>query len=165
MRPLPDAGVAWILRASVYILHVAVHFVGHPIAQDALTALRNRTTAPSRFRRLAHRLSLVVALEATRDLPLVRSSVDTPMEPAEGSTLAGDLVVVTVLRAGLGMLDAVLDLLPDARVGHIGLERDERTAVAARCAALRDMPGSIPETFQVMANSVVGPATTTRHSR
>jgi uracil phosphoribosyltransferase len=116
----------------VYILLVGVHFVGHPIAQDALTALRSRTTPPSLFRRLAHRLSLVVMLEATRDLTLARSTVETPLEPADGATLDQDVVVVSVLRAGLGMLDAALELLPDARVGHIGLERDEQTAAASR---------------------------------
>jgi uracil phosphoribosyltransferase len=116
----------------VYILHVGVHFVGHPNAQDALTALRSRTTPPSVFRRLAHRLSLIVILEATRDLTLARATVETPLEPTEGATLDQDVVVVSVLRAGLGMLDAVLELLPGARVGHIGLERDERTASASR---------------------------------
>ena len=116
----------------MYILHVGVHFVGHPIAQDALTSLRSRTTPPSLFRRLAHRLSLIVILEATRDLTLARATVDTPLEPAEGAALDRDVVVVSVLRAGLGMLDAALELLPHARVGHIGLERDEQTAAASR---------------------------------
>ena len=116
----------------MYILHVAVHFVGHPIAQDALTALRSRATPPSLFRRLAHRLSLIVILEATRDLALARSTVETPLEPTDGATLDRDVVVVSVLRAGLGMLDAALELLPAASVGHIGLERDERTAEASR---------------------------------
>jgi uracil phosphoribosyltransferase len=111
---------------------VGVHFVGHPIAQDALTALRSRATPPSVFRRLAHRLSLVVILDATRDLTLARSTVETPLEPADGATLDQDVVVVSVLRAGLGMLDAALELLPHARVGHIGLERDEQTAAASR---------------------------------
>ncbi len=111
---------------------MAVHFVGHPIAQDALTALRSRSTPPGAFRRLAHRLSLIVVLEATRDLPLAQQTVETPLESTEGSALDRDVVVVSVLRAGLGMLDAVLDLLPAARVGHIGLERDEQTAAASR---------------------------------
>ncbi len=116
----------------MYILPVGVHFVGHPIAQDALTALRRRDTPPAAFRRLAYRLSLIVILEATRDLRLGRTAVDTPLEPAEGASLDADVVVVSVLRAGLGMLDAALELLPQARVGHIGLERDEHTAAASR---------------------------------
>ena len=91
-----------------------------------------RRTRPSHFRRLAHRLSLVLAIEATRDLATVKTTVDTPLETTEGRTIAADVVVVPVLRAGLGMVEAVLELLPHARVGHIGLQRDERTAVASQ---------------------------------
>ncbi|MFI5177719.1 MAG: uracil phosphoribosyltransferase [Vicinamibacterales bacterium] len=109
-----------------------VHLVDHPIAHDALAALRDKTTRPSHFRRLAHRLSLVLAVEATRDLETRRLRVDTPLEPADGRVLAGDVVVVPVLRAGLGMVEAVLEVLPHARVGHIGLQRDEHTAIASQ---------------------------------
>lgn len=108
-----------------------VHLVQHPIAQDALVALRDKTTRTGHFRRLAHRISLVLAAEAVRDLPTTEVRVDTPLEPADGRMIGRDLVVVPVLRAGLGMVDAVLELLPHARVGHIGLQRDERTAVAS----------------------------------
>jgi len=100
--------------------------------QDALSSLRNKSTSPSHFRRLTHRLSLIVAMDATRKLPMTLARVETPLELAQGEVLDGDVVVVPVLRAGLGMVDAVLELLPHARVGHIGLERDEQTAVASR---------------------------------
>ena len=109
-----------------------MHLVEHPIALDALVALRDKTTRPSHFRRLAHRLSLVLALEATRDLKTEAARVDTPLERADGRVLAGDVVVVPVLRAGLGMVEAVLEVLPHARVGHIGLQRDEHTAIASQ---------------------------------
>lgn len=109
-----------------------VHLVEHPIAQDALVALRDRTTSTSHFRRLAHRISLVLAMEAARELPTTAVRVDTPLEPAVGRAVRSDVVVVPVLRAGLGMVDAVLELLPRARVGHIGLQRDEHTAIASR---------------------------------
>lgn len=109
-----------------------VHLVQHPIAQDALISLRDRATTPSEFRRLTHRLSLLLAIEATRKLPMTLARVETPLEAAKGEVLDADVVVVPVLRAGLGMVDAVLELLPHARVGHIGLQRDEATAVAAR---------------------------------
>ena len=102
------------------------------MAQHALISLRDRSTRPSDFRRLARRLSLVVVLEATRKLPMMLVRVDTPLEAAEGEALDRDLVVVPVLRAGLGMVDAVLELFPSARVGHIGLARDEHTAIAAQ---------------------------------
>ena len=104
----------------------------HPIVQDALTSLRDKATTASHFRRLTHRLSLVVAMDATRKLPMTLARVETPMELAQGEVLDGDVVVVPVLRAGLGMVDAVLELLPHARVGHIGLQRDEHTALASR---------------------------------
>lgn len=109
-----------------------VHLVHHPVAQDALLALRDRRTTPSHFRRLARRISQIIAVEATRSLPGTRATVDTPLERAEGDRLEVDVVVVPVLRAGLGMVDAVLDLLPHARVGHVGLQRDEHTAEASR---------------------------------
>jgi len=97
-----------------------------------LSSLRDRATPASEFRRLAYRLSLILAIEATRKLPMALARLQTPLEPAEGEVLAADVVVVPVLRAGLGMVDAVLDLLPHARVGHIGLQRDEHTAIASR---------------------------------
>ena len=109
-----------------------VHLIDHPIAHDALRSLRDKETRPSHFRRLAHRMSLLLAIEATRDLRTDASAVDTPLERTEGRVLATDVVVVPVLRAGLGMVEAVLELLPGARVGHIGLQRDERTAVASQ---------------------------------
>ena len=77
-------------------------------------------------------MSLLLAIEATRDLGTKASPVDTPLEQTEGRVLGIDVVVVPVLRAGLGMVEAVLELLPQARVGHIGLQRDERTAVASQ---------------------------------
>lgn len=116
----------------MYSSRVALHLVQHPIVQDALTSLRDRATKPSHFRRLTHRLSLVVATDATRKLPMTLARVETPMEMAQGEVLDGDVVVVPVLRAGLGMVEAVLELLPQARVGHIGLQRDEHTALASR---------------------------------
>lgn len=109
-----------------------VHLVSHPLAQDALASLRDVRTQPGRFRRLAARLSLFLAAEALQDLPTEDSTVDTPLGPAPARRVTGDVVVVPVLRAGLGMLDAVLQLIPWARVGHIGLRRDETTAVASR---------------------------------
>lgn len=94
--------------------------------------LRDARTAPPAFRRAANRISVLLAAEALRDLPSSSATVTTPLGPAEGRVVLTDVVVVPVLRAGLGMLDAVLELLPTARVGHIGLQRDEATAIASR---------------------------------
>jgi uracil phosphoribosyltransferase len=111
---------------------VPVHLVAHPIAQNALLLLRSTSTYPSRFRRLAQRLSVLIAIEATRDLPTVQKTVQTPLEATVGEALHGDVVVVPVLRAGLVMAEAVLDLIPDARMGHVGLQRNEETAIASQ---------------------------------
>jgi uracil phosphoribosyltransferase len=111
---------------------VAVHLISHPVAQDLLTQLRDAQTPSPLFRQYAQRLSVLIATEAMRDLPTRPVVVDTPLGPADGARIASDVVVVPVLRAGLGMLDAVLSVVPHARVGHIGLQRDEATAVASQ---------------------------------
>jgi len=95
-----------------------------------LAELRDAGTRPAVFRRLANRISTLLAAEALSDLPVQKVAVETPMGRAAGLRIETDIVVVPVLRAGLGMLDAVLDLCPEARIGHIGLQRDEATAVA-----------------------------------
>ncbi|MEW5980813.1 MAG: uracil phosphoribosyltransferase [Acidobacteriota bacterium] len=109
-----------------------VHIVSHPIVQDTLLSLRDERTDPDTFRRLANRISVLLVAEALRELPVRPDTVRTPLSDAPGRRLAVSVVVVPVLRAGLGMLDAVLELVPGARVGHIGLQRDESTAVASR---------------------------------
>jgi uracil phosphoribosyltransferase len=111
---------------------VSVHLVEHPLVHDALVTLRDAKTSPEVFRRMAVRISLLLAAEATRDLPVAPITVKTPLADADGRRVSADVVVVPVLRAGLGMLDAVLELIPGARVGHIGLQRDEITAVASQ---------------------------------
>jgi len=111
---------------------VPVHIVNHPLVHDALVSLRNKRTPPEEFRRAATRISVLLAAEALRDVPAIDVSVETPLGPAPGRRIGADVVVVPVLRAGLGMLDAVLELVPGARVGHIGLQRDEMTAVASQ---------------------------------
>ena len=111
---------------------VPLHLVDHPLAHDALTTLRDKRTTPEHFRQAANRISVVLVADALRDLPTVPVTVDTPLGPADGHRMERDVVVVPVLRAGLGMLDAVLALVPAARVGHIGLQRDEMTAVASQ---------------------------------
>jgi uracil phosphoribosyltransferase len=103
---------------------MSVTVVDHPLAEHLLTSLRERSTPPPVFRTLAKRLALALALEAIRDLPTEEVSVQTPLEPSRGRVL-GDLVAVPILRAGLGMLEAVTELFPEVAVGYIGLERDE----------------------------------------
>jgi uracil phosphoribosyltransferase len=109
-----------------------VHVIRHPLVDDVLAALRDRHTPSDAFRQLARRVSLLVAAEATRDLPLAEATVETPLEEATVRRLAARVVAVPVLRAGLGMLGGFLELVPQAQVGYFGLERDEVTAVARR---------------------------------
>ncbi|MEX0984272.1 MAG: uracil phosphoribosyltransferase [Actinomycetota bacterium] len=101
--------------------------VDHPLAHDLLARLRTRETDPAQFRTLTRRLGWLLVLEATRDLATEPLTVDTPMEPMQGAQLVEKLVAVPVLRAGLGLLDAVTDLYPDTVVGYLGMERDEVT--------------------------------------
>ncbi len=107
-----------------------IEIVSHPLVKHILTQLRDERTEPARFRMLARQLTFLLAIEATRDLPVRTHPVKTPLETTEGYSLAKAIVAVPILRAGLGMLEALTELFPDLRVGYIGLERDEQTAIA-----------------------------------
>ena len=109
-----------------------LRIVDHPLVHDALVELRDARTPHSRFRLAARRISALLAAEALRDVPAEACTVQTPLGPAEGRVLRGDIAVVPVLRAGLGMLEPILEIVPDVRVGHIGLQRDEATAIASK---------------------------------
>ena len=132
---------------------VSVHVVEHPLVHDALVTLRDARTAPEVFRRMAVRISLLLAAEATRDLPASPVTVQTPLGPAEGRRVSADVVVVPVLRAGLGMLDAILELIPGARVGHIGLQRDEMTAIASQYYS--KLPAHLGESYVLMIDPML----------
>ncbi|MDH3712699.1 MAG: uracil phosphoribosyltransferase [Gammaproteobacteria bacterium] len=108
-----------------------VKIVDHPLVQHKLTLMRRREESTSKFRQLMREISLLLAYEVTRDLPLSTHEIDTPLAAMEAPVLAGKkLCFVSVLRAGNGLLDGMLDLLPSARVGHVGLYRDPETLVA-----------------------------------
>ncbi len=130
-----------------------VHIVDHPLVHDALVELRDRNTPPEHFRRAANRISVLLAAEALREVPSTSVTVETPIGPAPGRRLKHNVVVVPVLRAGLGMLDAVLELVPDARVGHIGLQRDEETAVASRYYS--KFPAGLDQSYVLMIDPML----------
>jgi uracil phosphoribosyltransferase len=132
---------------------VPLHIVDHPLVQDALMELRDVRTAPPAFRRAANRISILLAAEALRDVPTTAGRVTTPLGPADGQVVHGDVVVVPVLRAGLGMLDAVLELLPAARVGHIGLQRDEATAIASKYYS--KLPPDVADSYVLMIDPML----------
>ena len=115
--------------------------------------LRSVQTQPPAFRRAANRISVLLAAEALRDVPASPGRVTTPLGPADGTVVRGDVVVVPVLRAGLGMLDAVLELLPAARVGHIGLQRDEATAIASQYYS--KLPADLSKSYVLMIDPML----------
>jgi uracil phosphoribosyltransferase len=106
---------------------MALTVLDHPLAHDLMARLRQRDTDPAQFRTLTRRLGWLLVVEATRDLATEPITVDTPLEPMQGRHLDERLVAIPVLRAGLGLLDAVTDLYPDTVVGYLGMERDEVT--------------------------------------
>lgn len=106
----------------------AVTVLDHPLVQHKLTLLRRKENSTAAFRLLARELSMLMAYELTRGLPLQTVTIETPLETVQAPLLAGKkLCLVSILRAGNGMLDGMLDLLPSARVGHVGLYRDPKT--------------------------------------
>ncbi len=136
-----------------------VTVVGHPLVQHKLTLLRQKATPTAEFRQIAREISLLMAYEVTRDLPLDTVTIETPMEAAEAPLLSGKkLCFVPILRAGNGILDGMLDLVPSARVGHIGLYRDPATLVPVEYYL--KLPDDIPERLVV----VVDPMLATGHS-
>ena len=107
-----------------------LHVSNHPLVADSLAGLRDTSTPPEEFRTLARKLITMLLYEATADLPVRHGTVRTPLADAPSTSVEKEVVAIPVLRAGLGLLAPVLELLPRVSVGYIGLERDEETAVA-----------------------------------
>ena len=105
-----------------------VHIMNHPLVAHKLTIMRDENTSVKDFRELVSEIGMLITYEATRDLPLTTKHIKTPICEMDAPTLAGKkFVVVPILRAGLGLVDGVLRMVPSARVGHIGMYRDEET--------------------------------------
>ena len=116
--------------------------VEHPLVQHKLTIMRDRDTSTAGFRQLLKEISLLLAYEITRDLPMTMKTIETPLTEMEAPVLKGKkLALVSILRAGNGLMDGVLELIPSARVGFIGLYRDEQTLqpVQYYCKLPQDM--------------------------
>ena len=107
---------------------MSVHVIDHPLVQHKLSIMRNKETSTSQFRQSLQEISMLMGYEVTRDFPLTYIDIETPLQPMKAPTIAGKKVVIApILRAGLGMVDGLLTLIPSARVGHIGMYRDEET--------------------------------------
>jgi uracil phosphoribosyltransferase len=136
-----------------------VTVLDHPLVQHKLTLLRRKDTSTSEFRRLMRELSLLMAYEVTRNLATETVAIETPLEMTESPLLSGKkLCLVSILRAGNGMLDGMLDLVPSARVGHIGLYRDPHTLVPIEYYL--KLPDDVHERVVI----VVDPMVATGHS-
>jgi uracil phosphoribosyltransferase len=108
-----------------------VHVIQHPLVQHKLTLMRRKDASTNSFRRLLNELAMLMAYEVTRDMPLHEVEIETPLETMTGYAIDGKkLVLVSILRAGTGILDGMLSVVPGARVGHIGLYRDHQTLEA-----------------------------------
>lgn len=121
-----------------------VFIVDHPVVQTKLTELRDYSAGHREFRELLDEIAMLMTYEVTRDWPTNPRPIRTPLEPAIGHTLARQVTLVPILRAGLGMADGVLRLLPDARMGHVGIRRDESTLEPI--AYYHKLPPDISET-------------------
>lgn len=120
-----------------------VNVVEHPVLADRLTVLRDRDTPHGAFRQALFEASAIMAVEVARGLPLRDLDIHTPLERTTGRRLRDEVAVVPVLRAGLGMVDGFLRLLPDARVGHVGIYRDEEAHVPV--GYYERLPGRLPD--------------------
>ena len=136
-----------------------VHVVNHPLVQHKLTLMRQKTASTNSFRRLLNELSMLMTYEVTRDMPMQDLVIETPLESMTGRVIDGKkLVFVSILRAGNGILDGMLSVVPGARVGHIGLYRDPKTLTAVEYYF--KMPPDMHERDAV----VVDPMLATGHS-
>ena len=112
-------------------MNAQVHHITHPLVQHKLTLMREKDRSTSSFRRLMHEVSMLMAYEVTRDMPTQLVEIETPLEKTRAPMIDGKKTVfVAILRAGVGFLDGMLEVVPSARVGHVGLYRDPKTLVA-----------------------------------
>lgn len=131
-----------------------VHLVDHPLVQHKITLMRRKDASTNSFRRLVREISAMMAYEVLRDIAVDEVEVQTPMETTTGRVIDGKkLVFVSVLRAGSGMLDGMLEVVPSARVGHIGLYRDPKTLVAVEYYF--KMPGDLRERDVVVVDPLL----------
>jgi uracil phosphoribosyltransferase len=136
-----------------------IHLIEHPLVQHKLTLLRQKQVSTNNFRRLLNEISALLAYEVLRDIPLHDIEIETPLETMTGQVIDGKkLVFVSILRAGTGILDGMLSVVPGARVGHIGLYRDPKTLIAVEYYF--KMPHDLEERDVV----VVDPMLATGHS-
>ena len=131
-----------------------VHVIKHPLVQHKLTLMRQKQLSTSSFRNLMSEISMLLAYEVTRDLPVVVTEIETPLAKTQGALLEGKkIVLIPILRAGTGIVDGMLRILPSARVGHIGVYRDPETLGAVEYYS--KMPGEMRDRDVIVANPLL----------
>src|SRR6476659_2840291 len=131
-----------------------VHVITHPLVQHKLTLMRRKDASTNSFRRLLNELSMLMAYEVTRDMAMQDIEIETPLETMTARVIDGKkLVLVSILRAGTGILDGMLSVIPGARVGHIGLYRDPKTLVAVEYYF--KLPGELHERDVVVVDPML----------
>jgi uracil phosphoribosyltransferase len=131
-----------------------VHLVDHPLVQHKLTLMRRKEASTNSFRRLLNEISMLMAYEVTRDMPMQDIEIETPLETMNAKVIDGKKVVlVSILRAGTGILDGMLGVVPGARVGHIGLYRDPKTLTAVEYYF--KMPGGMEERDAIVVDPML----------
>ena len=109
---------------------MALHIIDHPLVQHKLTFMRDKNSSTMKFRKLLKEISMLMGYEVTRDFPLTYEEIETPLQKINAPKIAGKKVIIApILRAGLGMVDGLTELIPSARIGHIGMYRDEETCL------------------------------------
>lgn len=127
--------------------------IDHPLLEAKLTVLRDKHTNRREFRRTLSEIAMLMTYEITRDLPCHEVEVETPLEKARGLKISKDITLVPVLRAGLGMIDGILELIPDARVGHIGVYRDKITLKPVQYYL--KLPVNVEKTFVILVDPML----------
>ncbi len=130
-----------------------LQIIEHPLLQAKLTVLRDKKTKRQEFRQTLSEIAMLMTYDITRNIPVSQIAVETPLEKTTGYVLHKDVTLVPILRAGLGMIDGILELLPDARVGHIGVYRDKKTLLPVEYYL--KLPENVHETFVILVDPML----------
>jgi uracil phosphoribosyltransferase len=141
------------VQGGLIVLVADVVVVDHPLVETSLVALRDARTGTDTFRRHARLLTLILAFHVLEDLPTRRVRVGTPLEETDGQVVDRNVIFVPVLRAGLAMLDAMSDFVPGSKVGFVGLERDEETAIAH--SYYQKLPGQLADAETIILDPML----------
>ncbi|NOX87697.1 MAG: uracil phosphoribosyltransferase [Calditrichaeota bacterium] len=130
-----------------------LHIIEHPLLKAKLSVLRDKNTNRRQFRQTLSEIAMLMTYDITRNIPVYEVEVETPLEKTKGITLHREVTLVPILRAGLGMIDGILELIPNARVGHIGVYRDKKTLKPVEYYL--KLPDNVEETFVILVDPML----------